>query len=115
MSDVELRAGHIDGLLHLSGPLTFDTATDAIAAGDRWLTGQAQARIDLSGVSHADSAGLAVLVDWLATARDEGGELVFESPPAQLTAIARVSGVESLLSFDDGGNTDAASKPSPME
>jgi phospholipid transport system transporter-binding protein len=53
--------------------------------------------IDLSGVTAGDSAGLAVLVEWLSAARARGATLRYEAVPAQILAIARISDLEALL------------------
>lgn len=52
---------------------------------------------DLSGVTEADSAGLALLITWKAHCRRQGGELHFREPPQRLLALARLTGAEGLL------------------
>ena len=54
-------------------------------------------------VTSADSAGLAVLIEWLSVAGERGGTLAFEAVPAQLRAIARISDVEELIAGQSGG------------
>jgi len=44
-----------------------------------------------------DSAGLAVLLDWLGAAKRRGRTLRYTHLPADLTALARISEVEDLL------------------
>jgi phospholipid transport system transporter-binding protein len=53
--------------------------------------------IDLGAVDRADSAGLALLVDWVAAARASGRELHFEGLSPALRALARLSDVEDLV------------------
>jgi len=53
--------------------------------------------IDCSGVARADSAGLAVLLDWLAWGRRKSRTVSLENLPASLLAIAKISEVEGLL------------------
>jgi ABC-type transporter Mla MlaB component len=48
-------------------------------------------------MSEADSAGLGVLVEWLATAKRRGSTIRYECIPAQILAVARISDLESLL------------------
>ncbi|HEB99345.1 MAG TPA: STAS domain-containing protein, partial [Thiotrichales bacterium] len=50
-----------------------------------------------SGVGRADSAGLALLVEWMREARRQGREIRFLGMPAQMSAIAEVSGLSELL------------------
>lgn len=87
-----------DGTVRVSGDLTFATVT-ALWRDSRPLLakGVPQLQFDLAGVGRADSAGLALLVEWLRNARAAGVELVFQAVPDQLLAIARASGVEKLL------------------
>jgi phospholipid transport system transporter-binding protein len=86
--------------LRARGPLTFESAGAALELGERALGGRSSCRVDLSGVSEGDSAGLAVLVEWLADAAHHGSTLVYESVPAQILAIARISGLEALFVGD---------------
>lgn len=52
---------------------------------------------DLQGITRSDSAGLALLVEWLQAARQCRRQLTFCNLPPQLRDIARVSGLEQLL------------------
>ena len=63
----------------------------------------APTRLDRAGFTSADSAGLAVLIEWLSVAGERGGTLAFEAVPAQLRAIARISDVEELIAGQSGG------------
>jgi phospholipid transport system transporter-binding protein len=86
-----------DGRLAASGPLDFATAAAALGAGLGLMTGGRAWTIDLSGVTAGDSAGLAVLVEWISAARGRGASVRYESVPAQIVAIARISDLEDLL------------------
>ena len=86
-----------DGRLAASGPLDFATAAAALRAGLGLMTGDRAWSIDLSGVTAGDSAGLAVLVEWISAARERGTSVRYESVPAQILAIARISDLEELL------------------
>lgn len=81
------------------GAMTFATARRLHEAGLRALGGStaAELELDCSGVSAADSAGLAVLVDWLAWARHAGRTLHLRGVPAKLVDIARISELDTLL------------------
>lgn len=78
----------------VSGPLTF--ATVPALARTPAPTGE----VDLGGVTHADSAGLALLLEWLVAARGSGWSLHYHHLPSQLAAIARVSGIAEVLDHD---------------
>jgi len=57
--------------------------------------------VDLAGITSGDSAGLAVLVEWMSAARARGGSVRYEAVPGQILAIARISDLEELL-LDQG-------------
>jgi phospholipid transport system transporter-binding protein len=79
------------------GALTFATARQACALGEQTLAGAASAAIDCNGISSSDSAGLAVLLQWLGSARDAGRHLRYANLPPGLTALAEISEVTQLL------------------
>ena len=81
------------------GAMTFATAAQLHAAGLQALSASTDAALELdcSRVSAADSAGLAVLVDWLAWARRSGRRLRLVSVPRKLVDIARISELDELI------------------
>lgn len=83
----------------VSGPLTFATARSALASGIAAFSSASGSpiEVDCSEVGASDSAGLAVLVEWLAWGRRNGRELRYSRVPAAISSIARISEVESLL------------------
>ncbi len=87
------------GRFSAAGPLTFATARRARELGLDALADSATARleIDCQGVTSSDSAGLAVLLDWLAVAKSQGRSLTFTHLPPGLAALARISEVNELL------------------
>ena len=85
------------GRLAVRGELDFDTAPAALTRGLALLGSAAECEIDLSALSSGDSAGLAVLIEWLASARRRGAKLRYTGVPAQMRAIARISDLEDLL------------------
>lgn len=85
------------------GELSFASAGQALQDGLALLPSAGPCTIDLAGVTSADSAGLAVLIEWLSVAGERGGTLAFEAVPAQLRAIARISDVEELIAGQSGG------------
>jgi phospholipid transport system transporter-binding protein len=87
------------GRIAVSGELTFASAREARQLGILVLEGSRADRIaiDCSAVTRADSAGLAVLLDWLAWGRKRTRVVSFENLPSSLVAIARISEVDALL------------------
>jgi phospholipid transport system transporter-binding protein len=51
----------------------------------------------MSGLAHADSAGLAVLLALKRRAQAEGRRVAFERMPPVLASLATVYGIEDLL------------------
>ena len=96
--DFALAAGG-DGTLVITGLLTIATVTriyreslgyfrDAVAL---------PRLINLSGVTSADSAGLALLIEWTRLGRKQNFPVKFENMPAQMLPLARLFGVDHLL------------------
>jgi len=83
--------------LAFSGVLTFTTAAQALEQGLRALAQGARSRLDLEGVTHADSAGLACVLALLAHASRLGKNLVVADPPDGLRALADVCDAGALL------------------
>lgn len=87
-----------DTRLLAAGPLTFATARRASARGEAVIKAVAAAQeIDCSAVTPADSAGLAVLIDWLGVAKRTGRRLRYTQLPEGLTALASISDLAELL------------------
>jgi phospholipid transport system transporter-binding protein len=57
----------------------------------------AELMVDLGKITRVDSAGLALLIDWLAAAQQSGRRLRYSGGPPTLRALARVSNVENLI------------------
>jgi phospholipid transport system transporter-binding protein len=87
------------GRIVVTGELTFATARDARQLGTLVLESSRAERlvIDCAAVTRADSAGLAVLLDWLAWARRKSRVIELQNLPPSLVAIARISEVDGLL------------------
>ncbi len=94
MATFEVQA---DERAMLSGELRFDTVGSLLEAGSRVIGEGRVAVIDLASVSAGDSAGLALLIEWLSVARNVDRSLRYENIPLQLQQLARLSEVEELL------------------
>lgn len=82
----------------VEGELNFATAAELLQSMQSQLpsTGS-EVQIDLAGVTRADSAGLALLVEWLRLAQERGITLQYHNLPSQLREIARISDLLPLL------------------
>ena len=74
-------------------------ASDAVALHDALPVDGQPLQVDLGGIEAVDSAGLALLLDWQARRRQQGGELTLISAPEALVRLARISGVDTLLAM----------------
>ncbi len=87
-----------EGAYRLQARLSFATVPEIRPEGLALIQAAgAQLCIDLSGVSAADSAGLALLIDWLGEAASSGKQLRYSRLPPALLALAKLSEVASLL------------------
>ena len=95
---VELKES-APGKFTATGPLTFATARRARESGLAAFgaAGPREIKVDCGGITSSDSAGMTVLLDWLAIARCSGRSMQFGSLPEQVRAIARISDVLELL------------------
>jgi phospholipid transport system transporter-binding protein len=82
----------------LNGELSFATVTTLLLQSRPLFAGESVLEMDLSGVTHADSAGLSLLIEWLRQAKLQGKQLRYRSLPSQLSALASISDVDGLLS-----------------
>ncbi len=78
------------------GTLTFDDAAGILDAARR-LPLPASGTIDLSGLAHADSAALAVMLALRRRGAQEGRGITFSAIPSAVESLARVYGIEDLF------------------
>jgi len=90
-----------EGRYAVTGELDLASAAAVLAAGSAAFAGQPRVDVDLSRVGRADSAGLAVLIEWTRAARLAGTQITFHALPARMAALARIGGVDQLLTVAD--------------
>jgi len=81
----------------LDGTIGFDNAPGILDEVNRAIRSTPSITIDLGQVRRSNSAGLALLIEWLAEARRHGHSVRYERVPEGLRQIARVCQVEALL------------------
>ena len=81
----------------LEGVLDFDSVATLMPEGGRLLTGPGPLDVDLQGVREANSAALALLLEWLEMARQRKLVLRFHNLPDSLVRLAALSNVTGLL------------------
>jgi len=87
--------------LRVSGPLSMAAVAAAASRGAMALA-EGVAVVDLAAVSHTDSAGLALLLDWTRDAARRQAALRIDNPPAALRDLARLYRVEAFIPFAPG-------------
>ena len=96
MSEFELQ-DQGDGRFVLSGEMTFSTTNDILKSSESVFGQHASLEIDMSGVEKADSAGLALLLEWKSQAAQRQCNIRFVAMPESLLAIAKTTEVSELL------------------
>lgn len=86
-----------DGTLLLSGDLDLVSVTALWQETVRRFRERFPSRVDLAQVGRCDSAGVALLVEWLRQAQSRGLTLTFVNIPAQMRAIIQVADLEDVL------------------
>ena len=86
-----------DGKFGLAGEMTFATAEQILRESEKLFAEHTQIELDLSAVTKADSAGLALLLEWITWANHNVREIRFVSVPERISAIAQTTEVDHLL------------------
>lgn len=90
-----------DGRFAITGDLTFATIGRQAAKSLAFLRVTQQVTVDLAQVNNADSAGLALMIEWLKFARSHQTQLLFLHIPKTLLNLASLGGLDATL-FSDG-------------
>lgn len=106
MSDFDL-VDHGEGRYQLSGEMSFLTAQKILRASESLFEDQSNIEVDLAGVKNTDSAGLALLLEWISVARQSGANIQFESIPEKVQAIAQTARVDQFL---NGSHSSSSKK-----
>ncbi len=91
-------AARDNGVFEVSGQVTFQTVPRFFAHTDKLLQSDAKpVTIDMQGVTLADSAGLALMIEWLQLAHAANREIVFTHIPDQMRDLIRVNGLTQVF------------------
>ena len=85
------------GEFALQRDLTFATVNEILSESLPLFAGQTSVSIDLEKVGESDSAGLALLIEWVSWARQNDCDIRFQNIPRQLKTIAEISEVSGLI------------------
>ena len=85
----------------LEGVLDFGTVCALLRDGERMLAGEGPLAIDLAAVHEANSAGLALLLEWIDLAQRRGRPLRLYNLPESLVHLAELANLGPLLPLAD--------------
>ncbi len=88
------------GLFLIEGSLTFATIDKQTLKSSAFLAPGKDVTIDLGNVANTDSAGLALMIEWLKIARNRRAHLHFQNIPKQLLTLAKLSGFDAGRQFN---------------
>ncbi len=85
------------GRARVTGSLHFTTVSSLLRVGAGAIERDQAGVIDLGGVTSSDSAGLALLIEWLSVAKGANRALRYENIPSQIQQLAHLSELDDLL------------------
>ena len=91
-----------DGCFILSGTLTFKTVPVIWRQGLDLFSEAPSLMLDLSAIKRSDSAGVALLVEWMRFARSHNKPISYINMPQQMLAIVRASSLDAILPLARG-------------
>jgi phospholipid transport system transporter-binding protein len=77
--------------------MAFDTAGQILQECEAPFSEHTRIEVDLSGIEETDSAGLALLLEWITWANHTVREIRFTEMPEKIRAIANATEVDHLL------------------
>ena len=86
--------------LTLQGPLTFETAMAAMNELGHYIAYRERVRINLRGVTHADSAALAVMLESTKLAKREHCHLTFFELPSSIQVLVKVAKLDTIVPLE---------------
>ncbi len=99
----QIQASGVD-TADVSGDMTFDHVHALLRQAESLLVAGSKIRqINLAKVQKVDSSGLALLLEWQATARRNNTTLSITQAPADLLSLARLCEAQDLLQLTARG------------
>ena len=89
------------GRFALRGEMSFETAERILQESEKLFAKHTSLEIDLSGVDTSDSAGLALLLEWVTWANHTVREIRYTGMPDRVMAIAKTTEVDGLLTLGE--------------
>ncbi len=86
-----------DGRFHLTGDVIFESVPSLWTKSKLLFAPFQTLEIDLGAITRADSASIALLVEWTRAAQAQGKSIRFFRLPVQMGAMIEVSDLDGLL------------------
>jgi phospholipid transport system transporter-binding protein len=88
--------------VQVAGSLDFASVPARLRESSGWFKAHdaGLTRVDLGGVIRADSAGVALLLEWIRDAEQAGAKLQFTNAPAQMRAIIDFCALGDVIPLD---------------
>ncbi|MGW8246681.1 MAG: STAS domain-containing protein [Acidiferrobacterales bacterium] len=82
----------------ITSALTFETTPGLLEQSKRWFAQEmSQIIVDLSGAGRTDSAGIALLLEWIETSRKQNLQLKFTNLPSQMREFIEANDLTQLF------------------
>lgn len=82
----------------VEGDLTFDTVSTLHRQSVSWFgTGAEQVVLDFANAGRTDSAGIALMLEWIETASTRGQRLTLDNLPKQIGQFVEINGLGELF------------------
>lgn len=88
-----------DGQWLIHGELTFASINGKLIDSPPFLRTNQDIILDFSHVTSTDSAGLALMIEWIKITRHQRSQLHFKNVPKQLLNLAKLSGLDKTHYF----------------
>jgi len=86
-----------EGRFAVHGVLGFETVTKVLEVSKTMFSEYSIIEVDFSNVERSDSAGLALLIEWVNWAKHYVREISYKNIPEEIRSIAEISEVEWML------------------
>jgi len=103
MQNIEITRPELGNYI-LKGNLIFNTINKSVLNTLDFTQAPSSITIDLQQVGKIDSAGLALLIEWIKFAQAHQKKLYFDNIPAQLTALTKLSYISEINLFTTKNN-----------
>lgn len=85
------------GRFHVEGDVIFATVMHLLAESHELFADERRIEIDLGQVGRINTAGLALVIEWIRRSRQEGRSFLIRRPPETLAALARICEAEDII------------------